>query len=237
VTYSDMVTLLLTFFVLLYTLSPGVDQETFDSFVSYFQATSGIMDNDNPQSRKPSKTQGTYDQENLQQWSQFQDFLEQNGLSSEVSIKREKQGIQVTLSDSLTFTSGSAELLPLARKVLGKMAGIFDQTIESVEVQGHTDHVPIAPTSRYRSNSHLGAARAVSVVLFVQQASGLDSSKFMATSFGEYRPVANNDTPAGRRRNRRVEIYIRYMQSDPSGPAEVNPKWQAGAAASGQWSD
>lgn len=230
VTYSDMVTLLLTFFVLLYTLSPGVDQETFDSFVSYFQASSGIMDN-STMNQKPSKDSETYD-EALQQWNQFEDYLNQNGLTSEVSIQRMEAGVKVTLSDSLTFNSGSAELLPLARKVLGKMAAIFDKSIEGVEVQGHTDNVPIAETARYPTNWHLGAARAVSVVLFVQKKSGLKPGKFVASSFGEYNPVAKNDSPAGRRRNRRVEIYIRYADSRKSLDRALGQEWQV---STGQW--
>jgi chemotaxis protein MotB len=128
-------------------------------------------------------------------------------------------GIKITLSDSLTFESGSSELLPKAKEVLEKVAEMMTPKVEEIEVQGHTDDVPIARDSYYRTNWHLGAARAVSVVQYLHKSSDLDPSRFKATSFGEYRPVVPNDTPEGRLRNRRVEIYLR----DKVRQEDINP--------------
>ena len=146
----------------------------------------------------------------VNEWIVVEDFLEQHGLSSQVDIETIPEGMKITLSDSLTFNSGSSEILPMAQLVLEKIAEMFDEEVESTEVQGHTDNVPLSAGSYYRSNWHLGAARAVSVVEFIRARSELPPQNYKASSFGEYRPIATNETPAGRRQNRRVEIYVRY---------------------------
>lgn len=210
VTYSDLVTLLLVFFVLLYTLTPGVDQSTFDNFISYFQNSMSILNQSAITSQESSPMKYT------EKWEIVESFLEEHGLSSEVDIEQIPGGIKVTLSDSLTFNSGSSELLPAAKMVLEEVAGVFDDTIQETEVLGHTDNVPIGQGSYYRTNWHLGAARAVTVVQFIQQRVALDPQRFKASSFGEYKPIATNITKQGRRQNRRVEIFVRYTASGVS---------------------
>ena len=205
ITYSDLVTLLLVFFVLLYTLTPGIDKSTFNDFISYFQTSVGVLEQ-NATVAKQSNEKDTLREE----WKAIKKYLEEQGLSSEVAIQKIPEGVKVTLSDSLTFNSGSAELLSEAREVLGRIATVFNNEVKSIKVQGHTDNVPISESSIYRSNWHLGAARAVSVVLFIHQKSSLEANRFEASSFGKYKPVATNSTLEGRRHNRRVEIYVQY---------------------------
>jgi chemotaxis protein MotB len=210
ITYSDLVTLLLVFFVLLYTLTPGVRESTFNSFISYFQKSPGLFE-DNAVSNDDASSNSAEEAENesVERWDAFADFLERHGLSSEVGILRVPDGVKITLSDSLTFESGSDELLPMAKLVLEEVAKILDNRIREVEVQGHTDNVPIADTSKFRSNWHLGSARSVSVVQFILNRSTVDPDRYKASSFGKYRPITTNDNEYGRRQNRRVEIYIR----------------------------
>ncbi len=211
VTYSDLVTLLLVFFVLLYTLTPGVEDSVFDSFISYFQKTPGFFDDTAVSTDDGGQMEDAEEllDESLERWDAFADFLKRHGLSSEVGLLRVPDGVKITLSDSLTFESGSAELLPLAEMVLAEVADILDNRINELEVQGHTDNVPLAETSYYPSNWHLGAARAVTVVQFIQNRADVDPDRFKASSFGKYRPVTENDTVENRRQNRRVEIYVR----------------------------
>ncbi|MCC5914332.1 MAG: flagellar motor protein MotB [Balneolaceae bacterium] len=209
VTYSDLVTLLLVFFVLLYMLTPGIDDSTFDNFISHFQSSVGVINQSSVVTRQ-SNDRTQYRIEVVQRYDTLEDFLKERGLESQVEIENMPEGLKITLSDSLTFNSGSSELLPMAREVLRELAVIFDEEVESTEVQGHTDNVPIAQNSYYRSNWHLGAARSVSVVQFIRDHSTLDPDRYKASSYGEYRPVTTNETPGGRRQNRRVEIYVRY---------------------------
>lgn len=211
VTYSDLVTLLLVFFVLLYMLTPGIDESVFDNFISYFQRSVGVIDQTSVLDEQSSSME-IYRIEVMERWQAIEEFLENHDLSSQVDIQGIPEGIKITLNDSLTFNSGSSELLPLARRVLEEIAGVFDDEIGETEVQGHTDTVQIAQGSPYKSNWHLGAARAVTVLQFISNRTELEPGAFSATSHGEYKPVANNETEEGRRQNRRVEIYVRYKR-------------------------
>lgn len=205
VTYSDLMTLLLVFFVLLYILTPGVDVSSFDSFLSFFQKSTGIIDetsvtDDNSDNRS----------EIMEEWEAMESFLEEEDISSQVEITQTSDGVKITLSSLLTFNSGSSDLLPAAKGVLEEIAGFFNGRIAEAEVQGHTDNVPLSAGSHYETNWHLGASRAVSVVQFIRERSDLDPKRFKASSYGEFLPVASNVTPEGRSQNRRVEIYVRY---------------------------
>lgn len=209
VTYSDLVTLLLVFFVVLYTLTPGIDESVFDNFISYFQQSVGVIDNTSVLEQNSSDADD-YRRKIVEEWSVIEDFLEREGLSNQVDIEQVPEGMKVTLNDSLTFNSGSSDLLPRAERVLMEIANIFNDEISETEVQGHTDSDPVASSSYYRSNWHLGAARGVSVLKFIQERSDLEPERYKASSYGEYRPVAQNSTLEGKRQNRRVEIYVRY---------------------------
>lgn len=210
VTYSDLVTLLLVFFVLMYVLTPSIDQAMFDNFISFFQNSSSVMDQSSAVQQRSSAEIEDLREEINNEWTNIEEFLERHNLSAHVDIEASNDGIKITLSDSLTFESGSSQLLPAAEMVLGRIAEMFDERIAKTEVQGHTDSIPISQISVYRSNWHLGAARAVTVVEFLNNQSMLDSENFKASSFGEFRPISTNETVTGRRQNRRVEIYVSY---------------------------
>lgn len=227
-TYSDLVTLLLVFFVVLYVLTPGIDESVFDNFISYFQQSVGVIDNTSVLENNTSSAD-SYRQQVVEQWQVVQDFLEREGLQDQVNIEQVPEGMKITLSDSLTFNSGSSDLLPSAKRVLDEVADVFTDEIEESEVQGHTDSDPVASNSYYRSNWHLGAARGVSVLKYIQERSDLNPQRYKASSFGEYWPVASNNTENGKRLNRRVEIYVKYkglMDSDEN--EQPNPGNTAG---------
>lgn len=209
VTYSDMVTLLMVFFIVLYTMTPGIDQSQFDNFISYFQSSVGVIKKNSVVKQK-TEDKDEYRQEIVEQWAVVEDFLNRQNLSSQVEIEQVAEGVKITLSDSLTFNSGSSDLLPIAERVLDEIAGVFTDEIAETEVQGHTDSDPVARSSYYRSNWHLGAARGVSVLKYIQDRSELEPERYKASSYGEFRPIAENTSLDGKRRNRRVEIYVRY---------------------------
>ncbi|WP_428236492.1 OmpA/MotB family protein [Gracilimonas sp.] len=215
VTYSDLVTLILTFFVLLYTMTSGVEKTSFNSFIQYFQKNAGFL----PESQaavesienkiEPEQLEQMME-EQMERWEAFADFLHEQDVASEVDIQLLRDGVKITLSDSLTFESGSSELLPEAKIVLQQVAEVLGEREIDIEVQGHTDNVPIS-NILFQSNWHLGAARSVSVVQYLQAQADMAPSHFKASSFGEYRPVSENETADGRRRNRRVEIYLKDL--------------------------
>ncbi len=141
-----------------------------------------------------------------------------------IDVRRDKRWIEVEIKSSILFGSGSAELAPGAKPVLRKLAEKLAPLNNTIHVEGFTDNVPI-DNFEFRSNWELSAARAASVVhLFTDL--GVRPERMAAIGYGEYRPIASNDTPEGRARNRRVVLVIlsgadkRVRQAPGQLPAE-----------------
>ena len=140
---------------------------------------------------------------------QIDSLLELNGLSGQASVNISTSGrtLNVRLPDNLLFGIGSADLAPEASAVLDKMGIIIDQSGQSVRIEGHTDNIPTR-SGRYASNWDLATARATRVLVYLQESTGIPPTRLSAAGYGEHRPIAANDTPEGRARNRRVEFVI-----------------------------
>ncbi|HHH36368.1 MAG TPA: flagellar motor protein MotD, partial [Gammaproteobacteria bacterium] len=123
-----------------------------------------------------------------------------------INIRKNALWVEVEIRDSVLFPSGSARLQEEALPVLEEVARILRDFPNPIRVEGFTDNVPIS-TIVYPSNWELSAARAASVVRLFADA-GIDPSRMVAQGYGEYRPVADNDTPEGRAKNRRVVIVV-----------------------------
>ena len=123
-----------------------------------------------------------------------------------IKIKHDKLWVEVELNNRILFASGEAELQPSAYPVLRQLARELRDLPNHIDVEGHTDNLPIR-NEVFRSNWELSAARAASVVHLLTR-EGVDPSRLSAIGYGEFRPIADNRTPEGRRRNRRVAIII-----------------------------
>jgi chemotaxis protein MotB len=143
----------------------------------------------------------------------YEDLLEQmkSEISKgEVTISELKGKLTVNLVESVLFDSGKAEVKPnglvVLQKVVDVLKNIKDKTIK---IEGHTDNIPIsgALARRYPTNWELSAARAINVARYLQQ-QGVDPAMLTAAAYGEYKPVAANDTEDGRAKNRRIEIVL-----------------------------
>jgi len=132
--------------------------------------------------------------------------LEAEVQAGQIQIQQLREGLLLNVSDEILFPSGSAQLSVQGKDVLARVAAHLKQLPDRVEVQGHTDDVPIA-TAIYPSNWELAAARATGVVRWLE-GQGLEPRRLSGVSFGEQHPVAPNDTPEGRARNRRIEIRL-----------------------------
>ena len=130
--------------------------------------------------------------------------------SGKVEVQQLRDGISVNLAQDVLFKSGSAELDKTGRDLLLKVAGEFKASKYQVVVTGHTDDQKIGPAlaSRYPTNWELGGARAARIVRLFEE-SGVEKSRLAAVSFADSRPREGNDTPAGRAKNRRIEIRLR----------------------------
>jgi chemotaxis protein MotB len=125
-------------------------------------------------------------------------------------VQREKDRVVVTVGSAGAFSSGSARLTKQARAIMQKIAKVSAKGAGQVNVSGHTDDVPLIFGGKYRDNWDLAAARASSVVQELSKANTIPSEKLKAISFGETKPLEQNDTREGREKNRRIEIEIKY---------------------------
>lgn len=136
--------------------------------------------------------------------------LEQEIADGQIQVERLRGQLRVDLVDEILFDSGEATLKPEGQAVLERVASVLAGANRIVQVQGHTDNIPIKGrlAERFPTNWELSAARAVHVVRFLQEKTELDPQSLSATGLAEYRPRASNDTDEGRQKNRRIEILL-----------------------------
>lgn len=219
-TFSDMVTLLLVFFVLIVSMS-SVQIEKFKEALSYFQGQTGVLKNRAaiPSSTAPINSPDR-EIENAEKYQEFIAKLKEKDLADKVQVNLSEQGIHVIITDSLMFRSGHAELIDPSRTILRLLSEVISEDVESIVVEGHTDTRPIR-TPVYPSNWELSAARAGSVIRFLrEQENARPPDRYVAIGYGEHHPKASNATAEGRAKNRRVEILLSW---DPW-QNKINPK-------------
>jgi chemotaxis protein MotB len=214
-TYADLITLLLIFFVIMYAMS-SLNKAKFDQLVQMLSLAFGgqhsvvQMYNNGVMEKNffPSQVR-TKEQKNLyvNAVSQLQKEIQ----SKEVRVTADKRGIVISLSSDFFFRSGSADLNDSIYGVLNRLSNILQTIPNDVRIEGHTDNVPIVPAGplavRFPTNWELSSQRAVNV-LKVFEKRGLERTRISATAFADTHPVNSNDTPEGRALNRRVEIVI-----------------------------
>lgn len=209
ITYSDMVTLLLTFFVMIVAMSE-IKKENLMEALSYFSGRTSVFNNSQPIPVVPQKTAEDAAKERADKVESLIEFVEGEGLQEKVEINYKEESMHIVITDSVMFSSGSSSLQETAERVLNLVAAVTQDTTESISVIGHTDDRPIR-TNQYPSNWELSAARAASVVRFLlAQDNSLPPNRYQAIGKGQYDPVDNNDTPEGRARNRRIELLINW---------------------------
>lgn len=135
--------------------------------------------------------------------------LEEELAGGNLSVEMQERGLVVTVLDWVLFDSGRAELKESAKSTLDKVASVLMAHVPDhlVYVEGHTDNDPIR-YSGWRSNWELSTARATEVIHYFTESQGLRPTSLVAMGYGQYHPVAPNDTPEGKTRNRRVEIVV-----------------------------
>ena len=211
-TFSDMVTLLLAFFVMLVAMSE-VEVKKFKDALSYFSGSTGPMEYQDPHPSTRKSAESTFlSRRKEEQYEKVLKYLHDRGLQDVVKVSLTERGIHVVITDSVMFRSGEAELIEPSRSLLSSLAGILGEgDVGGVLVEGHTDDRPIN-TARFPSNWELSAARASSVVRYLlEQPRALAPERYTAIGHGEHRPVEPNATPAMRARNRRVEILFEWV--------------------------
>lgn len=224
ITYADLITLLLAFFIVLYAIS-RTQQYRFSliakALAQEFSSQGSIVGSSpgpsfvSGQSGANTASQGVgnvgpsaTEVRQLNQVEQaVQQAVNQAGLASQVSVTENSVGVVMNFSDALLFPNASAELSPQALALLQGVGLALERVPNQVMVSGYTDNKPIR-TAQYPSNWQLSAMRAANVVQVLATVPGAHASHFLLAGFGRYRPVATNSTAAGRAQNRRVNIVV-----------------------------
>jgi chemotaxis protein MotB len=160
------------------------------------------------------------DMQKIEQLSQQLDELTrakqllENSLSKEIQDKQVKlqmmeKGLVITVVGDVLFDSGKSKIRPQSDSILDKVAKVLNENVPqlNVGIEGHTDNVPIK-RSGWKSNWELSSARALSVLHYLVGTKGVTPGRISAIGYGEFRPVASNDSKEDRQMNRRVEIVI-----------------------------
>lgn len=220
-TYSDLMSLLLTFFILLYSMST-IDAEKFKNITySLQEALSGlggqsILDGEVSHESLPIKetipiSENTIGElipkEILDMYEKVSEYLVENNLDANVTVRMNTQGVFVNIKEAILFESGSAELKESGLQLLMQLEGLINDFDNDIVIEGHTDNI-ISNTVLYPSNWELSTARAVSVVRYLSEVEMINPSRLSARGYGEYSPIASNDTPQNRAINRRVNMFI-----------------------------
>jgi chemotaxis protein MotB len=144
-----------------------------------------------------------------------------------IKLQMMEKGLVITVVGDLIFDSGKAKIRPEAYSLLTKVSDVLKENMAqfNIGIEGHTDNVPIKQ-SGWKSNWELSTARALSVLHYLAKDQGIQPERLSAIGYGEYRPVASNETKDGRKQNRRVEIVIL-----PNVTKVKNGQGQAGANA------
>lgn len=233
--YADILTLLLALFIVLFATS-SVDAKKFQSMSEVFSRTfsggTGIFEYPSPMPSgnmesldKEKKTGAEQDkkQKETQQnkglsagelkgltevQAKIESYIQQKKLTGKLDTALTGEGLLVTIRDNVLFESGKADVRPQDRMMAKEISALLVMDPpRNIIISGHTDNVPIS-NSQYGSNWELSVMRAINFMKLVLENPNLKPQWFSAKGFGEFQPIAPNDTPEGKAKNRRVEILI-----------------------------
>lgn len=211
-TLSDLLMLLLIFFVLLFGMALKQQSNTIVSTAPRKVEVSPVLAKEQPAAKPVSATSPAADDANALLESDLLNIIDDNSGLQGITVARHSGNIVLTLPEQITFDSGQAELKSSVLPKLEQIA-VFIQKHPtlSVEIQGHTDDRPIA-SRRYPSNWELSADRATQVAKSMVRL-GVSPEKISTRGFGEYHPLYLNDSESNRLKNRRVEIQFSPVSS------------------------
>ncbi len=223
-TFADMMSLLLTFFVLLLSFATMDIVKFRDAMGSIQQALgfmpagTGMFQHTNKPTiyEKPlatsSLTNGALTSEMVNEMSdaiseELKEVIKQYGLEDEVEVEKSKRGVILRMRGKVLFNAGEAELKESAYPILDKIADLMRKFPSNVSIEGHTDNIPVNG-GRYSSNWELSVARAISALRYFQKLGDIDLQRINIAGFADTHPIADNSTPEGRAKNRRVEFVF-----------------------------
>ena len=216
-TFSDMATLLLTFFVLLLSFA-NMDVENFKMALGSVKEAFGVnmevkgdfaaRSNDLIEfSDLPTADLNPKESDSYNEIEQLRKYIQDRNMSDHVDVASTESGVVLRVKDVALFATGSDTFTDESQPVLKLVQELFGKSSAVLSIEGHTDNIPISQT-RFPSNWELSAARSAAVLRhYIEQ--GFDKGRLSIAGYGDLRPLAGNDTAGGRAQNRRVEFVFK----------------------------
>jgi chemotaxis protein MotB len=234
VSYADFITLLFAVFVVLYAMGQS-DKKKVEEIAASIQASFGmanagatapkinvitsrsmsVIPSISPQApiaplgrQRSGQAKVRAEEKDFRQIkASIEAYLVKQGAQSKVSLEITRRGLIVSLKEAGFFDSGKATIKPEAYELVNSIAEVVTQYNNPLRFEGHTDNVPIS-SAQFPSNWELSTTRATMAVKYLLNNFDVDSNKISATGYAEFRPLADNATPEGRARNRRVDLVM-----------------------------
>ncbi|KNF08822.1 motility protein B [Gottschalkia purinilytica] len=227
VTYSDLVTLLLCFFVLLFSFS-SIDAQKFKAIMNSFQGSTGVMPGGKSMEDTSFINKGGMTDEEVKEMENLaklegivKDYSEEKGFDNKLTAKIDERGLVIRMLDNMFFDSGKAEIKPETIEVLNFVGEILrkEEFKENhIKIEGHTDSDAIVKNKNYPTNWELSATRATNVLRYLVENEQIDGNRISSAGYSYYRPVTTNDSPENKAKNRRVDLVIlksMYSETEP----------------------
>lgn len=212
-TYADLITLLLAFFIMMYVFSKR-DAYKYDEVASHlktiFSGGTGLAGKGSVTATSPidMPSRGASSGEIKRQLEgEFLDKNKDKSGNENISVLSDERGIVIRVLDKTFFDEGKADLKDGAKQALDKIVPIIKNVDNHIRIEGHTDNVPIR-NPEFSSNWELSVRRATEVVRYLVERRGLPPQRISATGYAEHRPIVPNDTVKNRALNRRIEIIV-----------------------------
>lgn len=207
-TYADTITLLLTFFILLYSIS-AVDSEKLQELSEALQfSLTGKQSVKQLESLDDIKVDIEKESNKYEDLAKkLNEIIDKNSLTEVIKIREEDRGIVLQVDESILFDPGKAEIKESSVGILDTISKIIEETDNDIIAEGHTDNVPIN-NEKYKSNWELSTDRALNIVKYFIENKKINPVRLSVKGYGEYNPIAPNDTPENRSKNRRVDILV-----------------------------
>ncbi len=214
-TFADMMMLLMCFFILIMSFST-MEIDKFKMAMGSLQGALGVLGVQKKlrpdQSWFSPKTANPHQLKQksvLDHIEKMRAQIEKKGLEDKISIQETGGEVFIQMKENMLFDSGNAKLKPTYFNLLSLIAETFFEDAKQIRVEGHTDNLPIK-TKDYQSNWELSIDRALNVVRHFVNHENIHPGKFIIAGFGEHKPIAANDSPANRAKNRRVLLNVKY---------------------------
>lgn len=215
-TFSDLMSLLLTFFILLYSMS-SVSAEKFNEASNSVQLAFGggdsLIEGNTISDTGTETSEETVDPELVKMYNEVVQFLETKEIASQASVEYDKDGIYVNIQESILFGSGSAIIADSGKNTLNSLGELIQEFENDVVIEGYTDNVPMH-NANFSSNWELSTGRAISVLRYLSEDRKVDPTRLSAKGYGEYHPTVPNNSEENRAKNRRVNIVLVYDQQE-----------------------